>query len=278
MKSEKIVQLEVISRLPAKPKDVPPLLFVHGAFCGAWCWDEHLLSFCADAGYASHAVSLSGHSNSPGREHLDSHSIADYVEDVRRVVDGLTRPPILIGHSMGGFVVQKYLERHDAPAAVLMCSVPPQGLMMSAFSVMFSKPRLFGDLNALMSGGSASLENLRDALFAQDISMEELKRFFRLAQPESHRAIWDMMLFSLPDARAVRRHLGSLGGAPALLVLGAELDHLIPASAAEMTGRTYGVGAHVFPGLGHGLMLERSWKDVATHLVQWLERLRKETK
>ena len=41
--------------------------------------------------------------------------------DVGAVVDWLGEPPVLIGHSMGGFVVQKYLEHHTTPGAALLC-------------------------------------------------------------------------------------------------------------------------------------------------------------
>jgi pimeloyl-ACP methyl ester carboxylesterase len=54
--------------------------------------------------------------------------IADYVEDVRSVIGQLSVDPILVGHSMGGFIVQKHLESESArtPAAVLMSSAPPR--------------------------------------------------------------------------------------------------------------------------------------------------------
>ena len=67
----------MLARLPARPPKPTPLLFVHGAFTGAWCWDEHFLPFFAEAGYAAHAVSLSGHGRSRGRDRLDQLSIAD---------------------------------------------------------------------------------------------------------------------------------------------------------------------------------------------------------
>jgi pimeloyl-ACP methyl ester carboxylesterase len=54
-------------------------------------------------------------------------SIADYVDDVDSVADSLSTRPVLIGHSLGGFVVQKYLESRAAPAVVLVASVPPRG-------------------------------------------------------------------------------------------------------------------------------------------------------
>ena len=54
-------------------------------------------------------------------------SMADYVDDVASVAEGLPSSPVVIAHSMGGFVVQHYLQSYAAPAAVLVASTPPQG-------------------------------------------------------------------------------------------------------------------------------------------------------
>ena len=75
-------KLEVLSSTPVGRLKPVPLLFIHGAFTGAWCLQEHFLPFFAEAGYAAYAVSLSGHGNSRGKEYLDHLSIADYVADV----------------------------------------------------------------------------------------------------------------------------------------------------------------------------------------------------
>jgi pimeloyl-ACP methyl ester carboxylesterase len=263
--------LELLSAVPEQPHaDMPPLLFLHGAYTAAWCWQENFLPFFAAAGFHSHALSFSGHGNSRRRDHLDSYSIDDYVSDVEETVARLPAPPVLIGHSMGGFVAQKYLERHAAPAAVLMCAVPPQGLAASAFGMLFNRPSLFSDLNRLMSGGQVAIDSLRDALFAQPVSADDLSRYYRLAQPESHRAIWDMMLFNLPHTGRMLEHLPA--GRNDLLVLGAELDTIMPASLVEMTARSYGVDARLYPGMGHGLMLERDWRKPAQDIIDWLTR------
>jgi len=256
---------EVLTRLPSGKAKATPLLFIHGAYAAAWCWEDHFLPFFAEAGYAAHALSLSGHGGSPGRRHLDSFSIADYVRDVARMVDSLPVPPVLIGHSMGGFVVQKYLEDHVAPGAVLMCAVPPQGLMSAAVGLMFSKPSLMKDLNNLMSGGKSSLETLREALFAQEVSLDDLKRYYKNSQSESHRAIWDMSLFGMPRTGRIKR--------TPLLIQGAEFDHLIPASLVEMTARSYDAEAHIFPAMGHGMMLEKDWRKPAQQILDWLAEL-----
>ena len=268
MHQSRTERLEVLSPAPQQARaGLPPLLFLHGAYTAAWCW-EHYLPWFTAAGFACHALSFSGHGESRRRDHLDSYSIDDYVNDVVETVAALPAPPVLIGHSMGGFVVQKYLEQHPAPAAVLMCSVPPQGLAASAFGMLFNQPNLFADLNRLMTGQQVALDSLRAALFAQPVSVDDLARYYRMAQPESHRAIWDMMLFNLPHTHKVLQHLPD--GHDSLLVMGAEHDMIIPASLVEMTARSYGTDATLYAGMGHGLMLEADWRRPAHDIVDWL--------
>lgn len=220
------------------------------------------MPFFASAGYTCHALSFRGHGRSAGRDTLDRWGIADYVDDVIGVVDSLGERPVLVGHSMGGFVALKYLERFTVPATVLLSSVPPQGLWAPAIGLAFAKPGLMTELNRLLSGGRASPEALRDALFAQPVSTDRLWTYYRRMQPESHRAIWDMMLFNLPQPYRANK--------TSLLVLGAQHDHLIPPTQVELTAQCYGVPAEIFDGLGHGLMLEREWKRVAEHIRDWL--------
>ena len=256
-----LARLEVLSAVPPAPSFETPILFVHGAYTAAWCWQEHFLAYFAEAGFAAHAVSLRGHGGSRGRRALDSFSIADYVADVAEVAASLPSPPLLVGHSMGGFVVQRLLEQQVFPGAVLMCSVPPQGLMASAVGLLFRKPDMMSDMNRLLGGSGASIETLRESLFAQPVAPDDLKRFFRLSQLESQRAIWDMSIPAMPDQRRITR--------TPLRVVGAELDHLIPPPMVEATARSYGVPATMFAGMGHGLMLERDWKWPAQILLEW---------
>jgi pimeloyl-ACP methyl ester carboxylesterase len=255
-------QLEVLSYEPRVPSARPPLLFVHGAFTAAWCWAEHFLPFFAAHGYRAQALSLRGHGLSEGRAQLDWHSISDYVDDVAQVIAGLDAVPVLVGHSMGGLVVQKYLERATVPAAVLMASVPPQGLLSASLTLAMQTPDLFRDMNSVFLGGRASAESLRQVLFAQPIGFDALQRYQRLMQAESQRAIWDMALFNLPHRWRMQL--------PPLLVLGAELDSLIPAQFAEATANYYGTKCEIFPGMGHGMMLESGWESVAQRILTWI--------
>lgn len=263
MSTARFGNLEVITRAPrGKPAYDTPLLFIHGAYAGAWCWDEHFLPYFAEAGFTCHALSLSGHAASRCSRPLDSWSIDDYVADVAAVAAELPAAPVLIGHSMGGMVLQKYLERAAAPGAVLLSSVPPQGLMGSMLGLLFTRPTLLAELNRVLNGQDAEPDSLREALFYQPVADDTLLRYYRLCQPESQRAIWDMTLFNLPDTGRMHR--------PPMLILGAEHDRLIPPAQVTMTGATYGEPAEIIPDIGHGMMLERGWEVVAERIARWL--------
>ena len=94
------------------------------------------------------------------------------------------------------------------------------------------------------------------------MAADDLQRYYRLSQPESHRAIWDMSLFNLPQPARMHR--------VPMLILGAEHDALIPPDQVHMTGMTYGRQAEILRGMGHGMMLERDWEIAAMRIADWL--------
>lgn len=254
--------LEVFSAKPLGDPRPTPLLFVHGAFAGGWIWADHYLPWFAAQGYSAHALSLRGHGGSEGHAMIAWHSIADYVDDVTQVVDWLDTTPVLIGHSMGGFVVQKYIEKHTVPAAVLMCAAPPQGMMAAQFQLAMEQPQLFMDINNIMNGNYANTSMVQEALFAQPVEEDVLAAFLTRMQNESQRAIWDMTAFSFPNFYPAER--------PPMLVLGAEKDALIPAFLVQTTARSYGLPDHIFRGMGHALTHEKDWPLVAAYIRDWL--------
>ena len=141
------MRLEIISRAPPSGRKVTPLLFVHGMMHAAWCWERHFLDYFALHGYESHAVNLRGHGNSEGRERIRWTRIAEFTDDLAQAVSGLPSPAILVGHSMGGVVIQKYLEDYSAPAAVLLSSPGPTGFFRTVLRVARRRPLAFAKAN-----------------------------------------------------------------------------------------------------------------------------------
>lgn len=257
------MKLEVISQLPSQPADLPPILFVHGAFTDAWCWAEYFLPYFAKQGYPSYALSLRGHGKSQGT--VINASLQDYLEDILQVVEKFNVPPILVGHSMGGLIVQKYLiNQYPAQAAVLMASPPPSGLISSISYLTLTQPLLAWQLGIMFVTGYASPSILEHALVSRKLQPIEAKRYLSHLQNESWRIVWDLLWGDLP---LPPRRLSI-----PLLVLGAGKDAFLHPVTSWWTAQCYGANYHLFQELAHAMMLESHWQTVADFTVQWLDR------
>jgi pimeloyl-ACP methyl ester carboxylesterase len=260
------MKIEVITKHPLESCHPTPLLFIHGMLHGAWCWDIHFLDFFAQHGFAAHAVNLRGHGKSDGRETLRWTRIADFVDDVAVVVGRLPSPPVLIGHSMGGFVIQKYLEAHTAPGAVLLSSPPPSGLRRAVLRIARRHPLTFAKTNVTFNllPVVATPELAREAFFSADLPGDQLSDYWTRMEPESYRALLDMVALDLPRPEKVTTPM---------LVLGAALDNMIARSEIEATGRAYSTRAEILPEIAHSSMLEPRWRSVAERILAWLHEL-----
>lgn len=256
------MKLETITRIPKKQIHKTPLLFVHGMWHGAWCWDEFFLPFFADNGYHVAALSLRGHAGSEGK--IAGSTIADYLSDVEQVAKAFDTPPVVIGHSMGGFLTQKYLERNDAPAAVLLASNPHFGLFPTFLRLVVERPLVV--LKALtqlrMRPVVETPEAARWALFSENMPKKRLLKYYKKLNDESFRMFIDLLGLSLAHPKKVKTPL---------LILGAENDNAITPGQVHVTARAYGVTAEIFPNMAHDMMLEPDWESVARRILDWLK-------
>jgi pimeloyl-ACP methyl ester carboxylesterase len=255
--------LEVIDKGSVTESHSVPLVFVHGAMHAAWCWDEHFLDFFADNGYQAIALSLRGHGGSPVSKPLNKCTIADYVDDVRSVAESLPATAVLIGHSMGGFVVQKYLETGKAPAAVLMSSAQPRSFSLTSLRGAVKHPWLAVKVNVTRKSLNMypTVAHAREGLFCAHTPEPIVERCFARIQEESYRALgMDMGLLDLVRPRRVTT--------PMLVLEGADVSWG-PRPARE-NARVYHTEAEFFPDMGHNMMLEPGWQAVAERIDGWL--------
>lgn len=269
-------KLEVLTAGPDDPAAGPPLVFLHGAFCGAWIWAEHFLPYFAGKGRRAVALSLRGHGASEGHDMLPIASLDDYLADLDRVLADIGRPPVLIGHSMGGMVVQRYVERLDrkrfadpdepTPVAgmALLAALSPGGLAATATHLMLFDPLVFLQLSALQTFGDHAVlpEGVHRAMFARSAPIALTKKYMPRMQSESRRVQLDLMMGAPPwpgNALRIPR-----------LVIGAQDDPFVPPWMARMTARHYGTEAHILNDSGHAMMLGPDWETSASMLLDWL--------
>lgn len=254
--------LELIDKGACTAAHPAPLLFVHGGWHAAWCWDAHFLDFFADKGFRAAAVSLRGHGGSSTDKPLDSCSVSDYVDDVRSAADKLGGAPVVVGHSLGGHVMQSYLETNEAPAGVLIASAPPQGAMASSLRMLLRHPwavlkvQLLGETQAVV--GTAGL--VREHLFCGETPQAIVDDCVGRLQPESAQAMKQMMPSDSLSPNRV--------SAP-VLVLGAADDGMFNRGEVTATADAYRTVAAIFPHMGHNMMLEPGWQTVAERIHEW---------
>lgn len=258
------MRLEIISKPPVSGDRPTPLLFVHGAWHGAWCWDEYFLSYFAEQGYTVHALSLRGHGGSAGQQRLRWTRLSHYVADVARVAAALPTPPVVIGHSMGAMVVQKYLEQHVAPSGVVLAPPPPRGVLAPTLRLARRHPWALARVILTLSLFPlvATPELTREHFFSASMPETRVNAYARRMQDESFLGFMDMLGLSLPCPARVRSPL---------LVLGAARDRIFAPHEVVATAQRYHTQAEIFPDMAHDMMLEAAWQDVADRILAWLD-------
>ncbi len=257
------MSIELLSQVPVKVEHPTPILFVHGAWHGAWCWEKHFMPYFAAKGYPVYALSFRGHGKSRGHGSLRLYRVKDYVKDVRRVVDQMPLPPILVAHSLGGHVVQKFLEERPCPAAVLMAPVPVGGIIKMLERLVRTHPLLFLKVNLLFSlypfVGTPAMA--KEMLFSDTTDPREIAECFRKLQDESYLSFLDMLLLAPIKPRLVTSPV---------LVMAAENDRVFYRRDMRKTARAYNHKAVILTDMAHDMMLERNWQKAADVILNWL--------
>lgn len=261
------MRLELLHHIPTGTPRKTPILFVHGAWHAAWCWQPHFLAYFAAHGYDAYAMSLRGHGVSEGREQLRWTRLSQYVADVAQIVDMLPAPPILVGHSLGALIVQRFLETRSVPAAILLAPLPVRGSLLFTLRLLAREP-----LAMLRAVVTLSLYPVVDKpskykrwFLANDVSNEEATRYAARLQDESFRMIWECAYAGLPNVSRIRAH-----GVPMLVVGGAE-DRVFTPPEVEETARAYNAPLRMFPDMPHMLMLDSRWQQPADAMLAWLK-------
>lgn len=180
----------------------PPLLCVHGAWHGAWCF-KPLMDYLAEKGFTSYALDLPGHGTRTSEDVADL-GIMDYVAEVEYAMNELAPvKPILIAHSMGGLIVQKLLEKNEAPASVLIAPYPAMGCSFWLPVKYFLRQPIAAMTAAMGHTTSVRSRKMCKRLFFDYIPSEKLEAHYERLCLESSRAFRQMVLpfFKLKAAK-----------------------------------------------------------------------------
>lgn len=247
----------------------PPLVFVHGAFCGGWAFDDFRQPFEA-AGYETHAPDLPFHTPHSDSQELARTGVRRYAKAIAERVRTLRAPPVLLGHSLGGLVVQMVATRVDTAALVLLSPSPPWGVMPTTFEEGGSN---FG---LAMLGDYWRRPVPPDYAVARQFTLDRFdsvsaRRVFSRFTAESGRAMQETIHW-WSDPTAATAAPAYRIKAPVLALAGGA-DRVNPASTVRrIAGRFPPSQAafHTFDAMSHWMIGEPGWEDVAQMTLAWL--------
>ena len=238
----------------------PPVVMVHGAFCGGWVFESFRAPFAA-AGHETHCLDLRDDGSIAGV------SMSDYADRVASFAAALDAPPILIGHSLGGLVCLLAAAKTRIEGLILLAPSAPWGVVSSTMEEAVSAVALY----ALGPYWALPIEPEYETFkrFTVDrLPSAERRALFKRMGPESGRALfetlnWWLDPFMTTSARPERI------GAPILAVSGSR-DAVHPPATVGETARRIGAEHVVMDGMSHWLPAEPGWNAVADRCLAWL--------
>jgi non-heme chloroperoxidase len=261
--------------MPKKTR--PPIVMIHGAFCGPWSFDLFRKPFEA-AGHTVHAPCLRFHDH--GRNPppaLGKTSLLDYARDLEEFIDALGQVPILVGHSMGGLLAQMLATRGRARALVLLAPSAPWGVLPSTIFEVASAQAL------LLAGEYWKSVIAPDYRIAAAHSLDKLDQKTRGAVydrfvPESGLATFEIMNWTFDMRRASHVRARDVT-CPVLCFAGSDDKINPPATVARIAARYHGRAVfQELEGHSHWLVGEPGHEKIAARAIDWLDALLAEEK
>jgi pimeloyl-ACP methyl ester carboxylesterase len=257
-------QLEHQVLHPPDRRYATPLLLIHGAWHGAWCWHDAMKDFAA-RGFEVHAISWRGHGASDRPRSINLVGVRDYVRDLALAIGTIGSRPVVVGHSLGGYLTQLYLTEHELAGAVLLCSAPPKGVLPFLLRYARRHPlvylRIFATLNLLHMVGTPDLA--REVFFRDDIAPDLLDRYRAQLVPESLRTAIDASLLVFPEPQRNRSPV---------LAIAAERDTIFTLDEQRALAQAYDAELLIVPQAAHDLMLDPAWPQAADAIEDFIKR------
>jgi len=251
------------------------IVFIHGLFMNPASWATWIKHF-EEKGYTCYAPPFPFHEGSPSElrnnpnPKLGKLTIGEVVNTYLNFIEKLPEKPILIGHSIGGFVVQKLINLDKAAAGICIDSVAPNGI--NTFKWSFWKANL-PIINPLKG----------DTVFTPSVNWFQFAFTNTLTTNETEKIYNE---FVVPESRNIPRTMLSKDGKvdfkkahQPLLFIAGEKDNIIPKSLNKENFKAYKDknsqrDFKEFEGRTHFICGQNNWQEVALFINNWIKNLK----
>jgi len=254
--------LENMRDTPALGHEKGVVIFVHGPWHGGWCWEQSFTKLFSRKGYRCITFDLPYHDRAGERPEIRKVRMRDYLLTLGHIIKRVGGNPILIGHSMGAYLIQQYLAKGTCRMAVLMSPPPPEMGWRTILRLM-RKPYMWkAVLLGRMHLAVSTPKRASWALFGDSIRKEDAERYAGMLCDESREVLTEMLW---------RNAAPRLPADIPCVVFGGHRDRIFSLSDLDRTGTYLGCGIVVMADMGHDMMLEPDTEKLVDIMVNCIE-------
>jgi non-heme chloroperoxidase len=259
-----------------------PAVFIHGLWLLASSWDAWLPVF-EEAGYAPVAL---GWPDDPATveeakenpEVFAGKSVGQVADYQAELIRGLTKKPVVVGHSFGGLLTEIIAGRGLSAASVAIDPAPFRGILPLPISALrSSSPVLINPLNRNRSV-PLTFGQFRYA-FANAVGEFEAKELYeKCSVPGPGMPLFEAASANLNPWSGLKVDTKNPDRGP-LLILSGERDHTVPWAIAHASYKKQRANQGVteiteMKGRGHSLTIDSGWREVADTALTFLARFK----
>jgi pimeloyl-ACP methyl ester carboxylesterase len=256
-----------------------PLMLIHGAWLSSNSW-ENFTEYFGSRGFAVSAPEWPRKQGDvqelrEASEDIKGLGLTEIVDHYESEIHALEHPPILIGHSYGGLIVELLLDRGLGRAGVAMSPAPPKGILVLPFSTLKAAAPALAHPSKWHGVVPLTLEEFTYG-FVNTFSPEDAAAAYeKYAVPETGQIFYEAGFANFHLHPPTEVHFKMEERAP-LLIVGAEKDHTVPASLSKKQYEKYEKSEAQtdyieFPGRPHLMMTAEGWEEIAAKIEGWID-------
>lgn len=250
------------------------IMLIHGAWLNSLSW-EHFESRYEARGFTVIAPDWPYDDRPPSdlrsspRPELASLGQREIISHYEKLIRALPEPPILIGHSFGGVIVQHLLDRGLGAVGVAIDPAPTPGVGLGPHAIVSALP-VFLDLGSWKRAKTMTRKFFRNR-FAQTAPADESDQLYdRYIIPTPGKVYWDGII------NPPRLRWDNPERPPLLLIAGGK-DLIADASMTEAIYRKQKQAPSltefkIFSDRSHWTCMDRGWEEVADFALDWAVR------
>ena len=249
------------------------IVFITGTFTGSNCWDEWKNYFesngykCIAPAWPYKDAAPEELRNRPAYNNISLNTINSLTNHFAAIINALPEKPILIGHSLGGLIVQLLMQQELGAIGVAMHSFPPSGVGSLRFSLMKAVWEAMAFFSSSKKTYLMPFATWRYAMINGLEYDEQKELYYRYATPESKKILREAFkCVAIIDFK--KEH------APLLFTAGG-MDKLTPPSINFNNYKRYAdrystIDYKEFKDHAHLVFGHPAWKTEADYVLHWL--------